>query len=381
MLNAKQTSNDARRPEVLQISLYTSNVAAREHVRLGNTRLQYCVLLLTIRIILPTLASTWDLAFPESPTISWRYTMKTPSPAGRPVFVGAMPTNGTHELLHALFSSSTLGVAICDRQFRFRAINDALAVMNGIPAEAHLGKTIHNILGKASEKLVPVFRRVFTTGQPVTNFELTAALPMRTAPGHWIANYFPIRNQSGDIQEIAALVLEVTRQSAIEACALRLMDELLRTRASLQAARKRLLANRAIRKEVSLGDPLAASREMIEKCLTETFAISRLVNPLGSRSKNLVLPSPLAQVSAGIGAALRVPRFAADHARLMSLSSREKQVAAMLASGKTNKQVANEMDLSIRTVETYRGRIMLKLGLNSVPDLVRYAIRSGLIAR
>src|SRR6266436_10004781 len=38
-----------------------------------------------------------------------------------------------HDLLSALFQSSAVGVAICDRQLRFRAVNDALASMNGIP--------------------------------------------------------------------------------------------------------------------------------------------------------------------------------------------------------------------------------------------------------
>jgi DNA-binding CsgD family transcriptional regulator len=305
--------------------------------------------------------------------------MKTPSPAGRPVFVGEMPTNGTHELLHALFSSTTFGVAICDRQFRFRAINDALAAMNGIPAEAHLNKTLHSVLGKVSSKLVPIFRRVFNTGQPVTNFEFTAALPKRSDPGHWIANYLPIRNHTGEIHQVAAIVIELTRQSAIEACVLRLIDQLLRTNAAFRTSGRSSFTNRRIHKELSRDNPMAGLHSVIENCLSETLAISRLLNPLGSGPRNLVLASGVTTgIPGGVDATLPVSASSAEPRQTL-LSSREKQVATLLASGKLNKQIADEMRISIRTVETYRGRIMLKLGLNSVPDLVRYALRSGLI--
>ena len=74
-----------------------------------------------------------------------------------------------YDLLPALFQSSTVGVAICDRQLRFRAINHALASMNGLPAAAHLGKAIQAVLGNAAAKVLRAFEQVFATGQPLTN--------------------------------------------------------------------------------------------------------------------------------------------------------------------------------------------------------------------
>jgi len=61
------------------------------------------------------------------------------------------------------------------------------------------------------------------------------------------------------------------------------------------------------------------------------------------------------------------------------LSSREREVLQMLAEGKTNKEIAAILNLSVYTVDAHRGRIMDKLNLHSINDLVRFAVRNGLI--
>ncbi|QDU75678.1 Oxygen regulatory protein NreC [Bremerella volcania] len=64
---------------------------------------------------------------------------------------------------------------------------------------------------------------------------------------------------------------------------------------------------------------------------------------------------------------------------LGSLSSREKEVFLSLAKGHTNQEIADDLDLSIKTVETYRGRIGVKLGLRTRAEFVRFAVELGLI--
>jgi len=81
--------------------------------------------------------------------------------------------------LAALLCSSVIGVAICDRQFRFRAINEALASMNGLPAESHIGKTLQQIMGDASHRIEPAIQHVLATGRPLCNLEVTAKLPTK----------------------------------------------------------------------------------------------------------------------------------------------------------------------------------------------------------
>jgi DNA-binding NarL/FixJ family response regulator len=61
------------------------------------------------------------------------------------------------------------------------------------------------------------------------------------------------------------------------------------------------------------------------------------------------------------------------------LTPREREVLRLLADGKSNKEVAAALNISVNTVETHRAKIMSKLELHSIGDLVRYAIRNRLI--
>ena len=65
---------------------------------------------------------------------------------------------------------------------------------------------------------------------------------------------------------------------------------------------------------------------------------------------------------------------------IVKLTARERQVVQLLAEGKSNKEVAVALGISVKTAETHRANVMHKLGLASLPDLVRYAIRTGVAA-
>jgi len=62
------------------------------------------------------------------------------------------------------------------------------------------------------------------------------------------------------------------------------------------------------------------------------------------------------------------------------LSPREREVLQLVAEGKSNKEVANLLNLSTYTVETHRAKIMQKLNLKGVPELILYAVRKGIIS-
>ncbi len=61
------------------------------------------------------------------------------------------------------------------------------------------------------------------------------------------------------------------------------------------------------------------------------------------------------------------------------LSSREREVLQLIAEGKTNKEVATRLNLSVYTVDSHRGKIMEKLNLHSTGELVRFAMKQGLV--
>ncbi|BDC49418.1 DNA-binding response regulator [Bryobacterales bacterium F-183] len=62
------------------------------------------------------------------------------------------------------------------------------------------------------------------------------------------------------------------------------------------------------------------------------------------------------------------------------LTSREREILTMIADGKTNKDIANALNLSVYTVESHRGSVMDKLNLHNTGDIVRFALRNGLIS-
>jgi len=61
------------------------------------------------------------------------------------------------------------------------------------------------------------------------------------------------------------------------------------------------------------------------------------------------------------------------------LTTREREVLQLIAEGKTNKDIASSLNLSVYTVDGHRTRIMDKLNLHSVGELVRFAVRNGLV--
>jgi DNA-binding NarL/FixJ family response regulator len=74
-----------------------------------------------------------------------------------------------------------------------------------------------------------------------------------------------------------------------------------------------------------------------------------------------------------------IQREAEQHIPLNRLTSREREVIQLLAEGKSNKEVATMLKISVKTVEAHRTRIMLKLGIHSITGLVRFAIRNKII--
>ncbi len=62
------------------------------------------------------------------------------------------------------------------------------------------------------------------------------------------------------------------------------------------------------------------------------------------------------------------------------LTDREREILQLIAEGRTNKEVANVLNIGLTTVETHRTHILQKLGLHSVPELILYAVRKGIIA-
>ncbi|MFP2908637.1 PAS domain-containing protein [Pyxidicoccus sp. 3LFB2] len=77
--------------------------------------------------------------------------------------------------LETMVASAPVGLAFVDLDFRFIHINDALASMNGLPREAHLGRKLSEIIPELWPFVEPHYRTVLETGKPVLDLEVTGA--------------------------------------------------------------------------------------------------------------------------------------------------------------------------------------------------------------
>jgi DNA-binding NarL/FixJ family response regulator len=99
------------------------------------------------------------------------------------------------------------------------------------------------------------------------------------------------------------------------------------------------------------------------------------VTGLRAGAEDFVLKSSLARLPSAIDSALEVRRA------LEKLSPRQREVLRLVAEGHTTREIARELQLSAKTVETHRGAIMKRLDIHDLVGLVRYALRVGLVAR
>ena len=119
------------------------------------------------------------------------------------------------QILSTFLNVPNVGVAICDEQQRFQMINSALAAMNGVPGETHVGRPVAEVLGDVAPEIIEQFRQVMSQDAPLF-FNISGRLPNREEVGHWVESFFPWKDSSGKISGVFALVIEVTREKQLE---------------------------------------------------------------------------------------------------------------------------------------------------------------------
>jgi DNA-binding NarL/FixJ family response regulator len=73
------------------------------------------------------------------------------------------------------------------------------------------------------------------------------------------------------------------------------------------------------------------------------------------------------------------PQEARENSEQQLLTPREREVIQLVAEGKTTKEIATALSLSVKTAETHRTNLMRKLDLHSIADLTLYAVRNGIV--
>ncbi|HMA46641.1 MAG TPA: PAS domain-containing protein, partial [Frankiaceae bacterium] len=97
-------------------------------------------------------------------------------------------------LLETLITTAPVGFALLDTDLRFVLVNRTLAELNGVPVEAHLGRTVREVLPALADDVEPLLRRVLDTGRALVDVEVETGETPRN-PGrrrHWLVSYYPV---------------------------------------------------------------------------------------------------------------------------------------------------------------------------------------------
>jgi len=288
--------------------------------------------------------------------------------------------------LSNILDASTLGTAIYDDNLRCVITNKVLASMNGTSRKAHVGKTIRESLGDDAAQVEPAFRQVWKTGKPLHDVELTVHLPGRSEKIHFVLNLYPFRDNPGDMRLIGVLFYEVTNKKKLQDL-LRNMNGKAET---VEPDSDNLFAGESGELTAHSIETLQQSIELLDCSMALRCQISemRMVAALRRAAPFSEVPLdnlPLLILGESsfqdqVGAVAPASDSISSNELIGdSPSNREQQIMQLLVDGNSNKEVAGVLNLSIRTVENYRARLMVKLHLHSMAELVRYAVRNNLI--
>ena len=127
-------------------------------------------------------------------------------------------------VLETLHSQSPVGFGFVDRELRLRRLNGALAVVNGAPLEAQLGRPVAQVVPDLWPQLEPIYRRVLDAGESVGNQEISGVTPSDPEHVHtWLASYYPVRVDD-EIIGIGVVVLDITERKRAEVLRTAVMD-------------------------------------------------------------------------------------------------------------------------------------------------------------
>lgn len=127
--------------------------------------------------------------------------------------------------LKSVYASAPVALAFVDCDLKYVTVNDALAAINGVAPEDHIGKTIREVLPNLAPLLEPRYRRAIDTGQPVLDVEVRGHAPAKPDEYHyWLSSYYPVKDDGGRVLGVNVAVRDVTQRKQSEQDALFMLD-------------------------------------------------------------------------------------------------------------------------------------------------------------
>ncbi|MBU7586297.1 MAG: PAS domain-containing protein [Nostoc sp. TH1S01] len=132
--------------------------------------------------------------------------------------IARMRAETAQRQLATIFETSPVGIALLDRQQRYIAINEALAKINGLTREQHLGHSVKELFGQVDPGIVAIFDEIYNTGDQFISLSLAINPPGRSdrCPGYYNVYYLPTINSNHQIEDVLAYVVDVTEQVRLE---------------------------------------------------------------------------------------------------------------------------------------------------------------------
>ncbi len=116
-----------------------------------------------------------------------------------------------------LYAIAPVGLCYFDADLRYRYINEWLARINGVQMEAHLGKTVDELLTDVAASVVPQLRHVLETGEPIIEGEVQAETPAHPGQSrHYMHSYYPDKSEDGTVVGVSCVVQDITERIELE---------------------------------------------------------------------------------------------------------------------------------------------------------------------
>lgn len=158
-----------------------------------------------------TLALVRSASAPVRPVINAPVDLTSAPAGGRAPAPAAALQPPDLAALTSLLGQAPVGISLLDTKLRFQYINDTLAAINGRPAAAHLGRTMHEILPQLAPAIEPFYRQVLTSGEPLRDVEVVGSTPADLQETRtWSASFYPVTDATGTCLGVGAIVRDVT---------------------------------------------------------------------------------------------------------------------------------------------------------------------------
>jgi DNA-binding CsgD family transcriptional regulator len=253
---------------------------------------------------------------------------------------GPRDTQHEAELIERMLATAPVGFGVLTHDLRFLFLNDALKSLARDPVRDAEGRPLRAVIPLIAAHVEALCQEVLTKGQPIENHEIQISAEAGKVGRWYLTSIYSVRRKGQAIQ-VGLIIRDVTSYKLFT-----------------------IGNSTAVSVQDFLGVLAAAADGSKDRHLlpeSQLFALQRFLAAFHEAAK--LIHSLLWETER----------------KKSGLTSRETQVLKHLAEGKTSKEIARILGVSLKTIAAHRSNLMDKLDMHDVASLVRYAVRHGLI--